>query len=71
LQVLIGEEEESMSGDCFSILARLIPHRFDLALHASSMMLFPHSMFLFFLASQILLVFLSDISVHYALIDYA
>jgi len=35
-----------MLGYCFSVLAILIPHRFYLALHASSMMFFPHSMFL-------------------------
>jgi len=41
LQVLSGEDRKSMSGDCFSILATLILHRFDLALHAYFMMLFP------------------------------
>jgi hypothetical protein len=46
LQVLIGEDRKSMSGDCFFVLATLILHRFDLALHAKSMMLFPYSMFL-------------------------
>jgi hypothetical protein len=38
-----------MSGDCFSVLAILILHRFDLALHASRMMLIPYSMFLLLL----------------------
>jgi hypothetical protein len=33
-----------MSSDCFSVLAILILHRFDLSLHASPMMLFPYSM---------------------------
>jgi hypothetical protein len=69
LQVLFGEDRKSMSGEGFSVLAILIIHGFDLALHASSMMLFPYSMFL--LACQLLLVFLPDISVYCALIDYA
>jgi hypothetical protein len=72
-----------MSGDYFSVLAILIPHRFDFALHASPLMFYPYSMFLLFypyskefyfflfLAYQILHVFLPDISVHCALIDYA
>jgi hypothetical protein len=34
LQVLFGEDRKSMSGDCFSVLATLSLHRFDLALHA-------------------------------------
>jgi len=49
LQVLSGEDRKSMSGDCFSVLATLILHMFDLALHAYLMMLFPYSMFLFFI----------------------
>jgi hypothetical protein len=84
-----------MSDDCFSVLAILILHRFDLALHAHSMILLPYSMLfcnnikkkiyiyiyilgeyawnsiLFFLACQMLLVFLPDISVHCALINFA
>jgi hypothetical protein len=86
LQVLIGEDRKSMSDYCFSMLAILIPHRFDLALHASSAMLFPYNIFFntkkkyggeiariffLFLACQMLLVFLFDISILYALIDYA
>jgi hypothetical protein len=91
LQVLSGEDRKSMSGDCFSVLATLILHMFDLALHAYLMMLFPYSMFLFFiffkkkkirgenarnfiflfLAQQILLVFLPNISVYCALINFA
>jgi hypothetical protein len=35
-----------MLSDCFSVLAILILHRFDLAFHASPMMLIPYSMFL-------------------------
>jgi hypothetical protein len=46
LQVLSGEDRKSTSGDCFSVLETLILHRFDFALHASFMMLFPYSMFL-------------------------
>jgi hypothetical protein len=39
LQVLIGEDRTSRSSDCFSVLASLSVHRFDLALH---MMSFPY-----------------------------
>jgi len=46
LQVLSGEDRKSTPGDCFSVLETLILHRFDFALHASFMMLFPYSMFL-------------------------
>jgi hypothetical protein len=46
LQILIGEDKKSMSGDYFFLLAISIPHKFDLALHASSMMLLPYSMLL-------------------------
>jgi len=49
LQVLFREDRKSMSGDCFSVLATLSLHMFDLALHAYFMMLFPYSMFLFLL----------------------
>jgi hypothetical protein len=34
LQVLSGDDRKSMSDDYFSVLATLILHRFDLALHA-------------------------------------
>jgi hypothetical protein len=89
LHVIFGEDRKSMPGDCFSVLEILILHRFDLALHASLMMIYLYSMFLLFLitkkkgekmqgilfflflAYQILHVFLPDILVHYALIDYA
>jgi hypothetical protein len=69
LQVLIGEDRKSMSGYCFSVLPTLILHKFDLALHAKSMMLFPYSIYIYkiggeiarnfflFLACQILLYF--------------
>jgi hypothetical protein len=46
LQVLSGEDKKSISGDYFSVLATLILHRFDLALHDYCVMLFPYSMFL-------------------------
>jgi len=46
LQVLFGEDRKNMPGDYFSVLAILILHWFDLALHASPMMLIPYSMFL-------------------------
>jgi hypothetical protein len=46
-QVLSREDRKSMSGDCFSVLATLSLHMFDLALHAYFMMLFPYSMFFF------------------------
>jgi len=36
-----------MSGDCFSIMVILIIHRFDLVLHASLIMIYLYSMFLF------------------------
>jgi hypothetical protein len=48
-QVIFGEDRKSMSGDYFSILVILILHRFDLALHASLMMIYLYSMFLLFL----------------------
>jgi hypothetical protein len=37
-----------MLGDCFSVLVILILHRFDLALHASFVMIYLYSMFLLF-----------------------
>jgi hypothetical protein len=49
LQVLFGEDKKSLLGYCFSILVILILHRFDLALHASLVMIYLYSMFLFFL----------------------
>jgi hypothetical protein len=48
LQVLFREDRKSMSDDCFSVLAILILHRFDLALHASLMVVYLYSMFLLF-----------------------
>jgi hypothetical protein len=47
LQLLSGEDRKSMSDDCFSILATLILHGFDLALHSYFMMLFSYSIFFF------------------------
>jgi hypothetical protein len=49
LHVIFGEDRKSMPGDCFSVLEILILHRFDLALHASLMMIYLYSMFLLFL----------------------
>jgi hypothetical protein len=69
LQVLFGEDRKNMLDDCFFVFAILILHKFDLTLHASLMMIYLYSMFL--LACQILHVFLPDILVHCALIDYA
>jgi hypothetical protein len=46
LQVLFGEDRKSTSGDCFSILVILILHRFDLALHASLLVVYLYSVFL-------------------------
>jgi len=43
LQLLSGEDRKSRSGDCFSVLATLSLHRFDHALLAYCMMLFPYS----------------------------
>jgi hypothetical protein len=37
----IWEDRKNRSGDCFSILATSSLHRFDRALHACCMMLFP------------------------------
>jgi hypothetical protein len=51
-QVLFGEDRKSMSGDCFSVLAILIPHRFDFALNASPLMFYPYNMFLLFLIKK-------------------
>jgi hypothetical protein len=45
LQVQSGEDRKSRSGDCFFVLATLILHRFDLALHAYFMIFFPYSIF--------------------------
>jgi hypothetical protein len=47
LQVLFREDRKRMLGNCFSVLAYLIIHGFDLALHAYFMMLFPYNMFIF------------------------
>jgi hypothetical protein len=47
-QVLFGEDKKSMLGDCFSVLVILILHKFDLALHASLMVVYLYSMFLLF-----------------------
>jgi hypothetical protein len=47
LQVLFGEDRKSMFGNCFFVLVILILHRFDLALHASLMMIYLYSMFLY------------------------
>jgi Ca2+/Na+ antiporter len=44
VQVFVGEDRKSRSSDCFSVLASLSIHRFDLALH---MMSFPYCMFCF------------------------
>jgi hypothetical protein len=49
LQVLFGEDRKSMLGYYFSVLANLIPHKFDFALHASPLMFYLYSMFLLFL----------------------
>jgi hypothetical protein len=51
-QVLFGENRKSMSGDCFSVLVILILHRFDLTLHASLVIIYLYSMFLFFLIKE-------------------
>jgi hypothetical protein len=48
LQVLFGEDRKSMSGDYSSVLVILILHRFDLALHASLVMIYLYSMFSLF-----------------------
>jgi hypothetical protein len=48
LQVLFGEDKKSMSDDCFSVLVILILHKFDLALHASLMVVYIYIIFLFF-----------------------
>jgi len=96
LQVLFEEDRKSISDDYFFVLVILILHRFDLALHASFMMIYLYSMLLLFflkqkkkkkkirkgenegnfiffrfLACQMLHIFLPNISVHCALIDYA
>jgi hypothetical protein len=46
LQVLFGEDRKSMPGDCFLVILILL--RFDLALHASLMVVYLYSMFLLF-----------------------
>jgi hypothetical protein len=82
LQVLFGEDRKNMLDDCFFVFAILILHKFDLTLHASLMIIFFNKkkfggenagnfFFFLFLACQILHVFLPDILVHCALIDYA
>jgi hypothetical protein len=48
LQVLFGEDRKSMSGNCFFVLVILTLHMFDLALHASLMVVYLYSMFLLF-----------------------
>jgi hypothetical protein len=48
LQVQFEEDRKSMSSDCFSVLVILILYRFDLALHASLMVVYLYSMFLLF-----------------------
>jgi hypothetical protein len=45
VQLFVGEDRKSRSSDCFSVLASLSIHRFDLALH---MMSFPYCMFCYF-----------------------
>jgi hypothetical protein len=43
----LRKTKKNMSGDCFSIMVILIIHRFDLVLHASLIMIYLYSMFLF------------------------
>jgi hypothetical protein len=52
LQVLFGEDRKNMLDDCFFVFAILILHKFDLTLHASLMMIYLYSMFLFFLIKK-------------------
>jgi hypothetical protein len=52
LQVLFEEDRKSISDDYFFVLVILILHRFDLALHASFMMIYLYSMLLLFFLKQ-------------------
>jgi hypothetical protein len=52
LQVLFRENRKSMSGNYFFVLVILILHRFDLTLHASLVIIYLYSMFLFFLIKE-------------------
>jgi hypothetical protein len=51
LQVIFGEDRKNKSSYYFFIWAFFSLHRFELALHVNSMMLFPYSM-LFFLKNK-------------------
>jgi hypothetical protein len=86
VHVFVGEDRKNRSSDCFSVLASLSIHRFDLALH---MLSFPYCIFcflafffffkknlenlqdiFFLLAYQILHVYSPDISIPWVLIYF-